>query len=430
MAGNVTASHPIGCSNPVLDESKYGVKIKNSLSLSLVFNYVDSACNDNLLGGPGAAAGMPQVIGGGASQTVMMFPGSVIVALEAINNGQSTGHVVAAFRSGVGNSTWEIASDLNAAGGGANTGAIVGGVVGGLVAVAALAAAAVFWRRRRASSAPWSKPAPPVAPSGAAASLAKPAPAAAVAGLQATPNSLHRPLPNRAGAASLPRRPSAGAPTVNATNNNNNNNNNNNSLGRPVPTRNNTATPNSDSLGRRPTNNNNANNTNNNSLERPLPGSKLAAGVATVPAASNSLSRTPSNKVVTPKIDDESNYYSSEPADPTAPGSRLRLKHPHTPAMDDELRLNKGDIVEMIEVFEDGWCHAKVVMSGLRGVTRRGDEGMLPVGCLEIVQPAGQQKVLKNVKTPTAAKAQYAGNWDEYTRQKKRTSSLYSTGAY
>ncbi|KAJ3024902.1 UNVERIFIED_CONTAM: hypothetical protein HDU68_007662 [Siphonaria sp. JEL0065] len=432
---NITTSHPIGCSDPPFDATRYYVNIENHLTLPLVFNFVDSTCVDSILPSTNTSTpGMPQVIEPGASQPIRMLPGSVIVALQAINNGQSYGHVVAAYRSGGVNSTWSITTDLNgSSSSGPNVGGIVGGVVGGLLAIALLVGGVIYWRKRKSAAEFKSYVAPtPITKTNTTPRRTGTTPATVDIGVPAynspvtipapaagTANSLNRPLPNRTNTGnSLPRRPSN--PNGNAVNNN--------SLGRPVPTRSNTATPNSDSLGRRGTNT-----PNNNSLGRPLPGSKLTGAAATIPAVppiSNSLNRTPSNKVATPKIEDESSYYQSEPVDPTAPGSRLRLKHPHTPAMDDELRLNKGDIVEMVEVFEDGWCHARVVMSGLRGVTRRGDEGMLPVGCLEIAAPAGQQRVLKNVRTPTAAKAQYAGNWDEYTRQKKRTSSLYSTGAY
>ncbi|KAJ3382745.1 hypothetical protein HDU80_001474, partial [Chytriomyces hyalinus] len=103
-----------------------------------------------------------------------------------------------------------------------------------------------------------------------------------------------------------------------------------------------------------------------------------------------------------------------------------------------------GDIVEMLEVYEDGWCMVRVVMSGLRGVTRRGDEGMIPVGVLEIEAAEGQRKVLTNVKKvvplPVAQQqqqnlydvrgGQYGGSWTDYTKQRKRESSLYSTSMY
>ncbi|KAJ3214845.1 hypothetical protein HDU81_001562 [Chytriomyces hyalinus] len=267
------------------------------------------------------------------------------------------------------------------------------------------------------------------------ASLGRPLPRSNTVGTPAssTVGSLGRPLPRNntsprtptAGTADSLSRPSAAG-----------------SLGRPLPNRSANATPNMDSLGR-PVK---TNTTTSASLNRPPRGTSTTTAPAppvptiptTIPAASAAATT------------DDSYYYSAEPVDPTAPGSRLRLRYPHTPTMEDELRLNKGDIVEMLEVYEDGWCMVRVVMSGLRGVTRRGDEGMIPVGVLEIEAVEGQRKVLTNVKKVVPLPVpqqqqqqqqqqqnrydvrggQYGGSWTDYTKQRKRESSLYSTSMY
>ncbi|KAJ3388112.1 hypothetical protein HDU84_000272 [Entophlyctis sp. JEL0112] len=443
---NVTAAHPTGCSDPNPSAQQYAVIIQNSVSLSLLFDYVDANCNDNILPAPDSTN--PQVITPGSKQTILVHSGSALVALEAINNGLTTGHVVAAYKSGAVNSTWLINADLNPpSGSSTNVGAIAGGTVGGLVALALIGGAFYwfYWRRRGAG--PGSKlgaagsgflsklnlrrrrdenswfgqqPQPSFsdAPSGESYGKQLPSrqqlPQTPQYGMGPSGNSLGRQptstqqpnytqYPSPAG-----RRPSGG-----------NSGNNSNSLGRPTA---------NNSLGRPQT---------NNSLGRPLPsigGSN--APIPPVPVIPSVASKTkaatsPTQRAAALQLsEDDAEYYTSEPVDPTAPGSRLRLRYAHMPDLDDELRLNKGDIVEMVEAFEDGWCHVKVIMSGARGYTRRGDEGMIPVGSLELSARVAQQKVMNKAVVVDKAKKKeekgYKGTWDDYTRQRNRESSLHS----
>ncbi|KAJ3352090.1 hypothetical protein HDU83_008368 [Entophlyctis luteolus] len=443
---NVTAAHPTGCSDPNPSAQQYAVIIQNSVSLSLLFDYVDANCNDNILPAPDSTN--PQVITPGSKQTILVHSGSALVALEAINNGLTTGHVVAAYKSGAVNSTWLINADLNPpSGSSTNVGAIAGGTVGGLVALALIGGAFYwfYWRRRGAG--PGSKlgaagsgflsklnlrrrrdenswfgqqPQPSFsdAPSGESYGKQLPSrqqlPQTPQYGIGPSGNSLGRQptstqqpnytqYPSPAG-----RRPSGG-----------NSGNNSNSLGRPTA---------NNSLGRPQT---------NNSLGRPLPsigGSN--APIPPVPVIPSVTSKTkaatsPTQRAAALQLsEDDAEYYTSEPVDPTAPGSRLRLRYAHMPDLDDELRLNKGDIVEMVEAFEDGWCHVKVIMSGARGYTRRGDEGMIPVGSLELSARVAQQKVMNKAVVVDKAKKKeekgYKGTWDDYTRQRNRESSLHS----
>ncbi|KAJ3095995.1 hypothetical protein HDU97_006323 [Phlyctochytrium planicorne] len=71
------------------------------------------------------------------------------------------------------------------------------------------------------------------------------------------------------------------------------------------------------------------------------------------------------------------------------PGTRLRVIHPHRRDLEDELCLYPGDAVVMLESYGDGWCLARVVRSRRQhqgnGISAVGDEGMIPVGCLDSV---------------------------------------------
>ncbi|KAJ3393564.1 hypothetical protein HDU84_001694 [Entophlyctis sp. JEL0112] len=430
---NVTAAHPTGCSDPNPSDQQYSIIIQNSVSLSLLFDFVDANCNDNILPAPDSTN--PQIIAPGSKQTILVHSGSALVALEALNNGLTAGHVVAAYKSSTVNSTWLINSDLNPpsnppSGSTTNVGGIAGGTVGGLVALAMVGGAFYwfYWRKRRTGGRSfrssqggfWSKLNPlnirwrrkekswlgqqqlvaSDVPSGK--SYGKQLPSRQ----QQSPQYSIGPSPPQPAYTQYPsaaaRRPGGG-----------NSGNNSNSFGRPFA---------------------------NNSLGRPLPsvGGPANNTVPPVPAmppvaAKPKTAASPPQQAAILQLSDPSEYYTSEPVDPTAPGSRLRLRYAHMPELDDELRLNKGDIVEMVEAFEDGWCHVKVVMSGARGYTRRGDEGMIPVGSLELSARVAQQKVMnKAVVVDNSKKKEekgYKGTWADYTKQRKRDSSLHSGSA-
>ncbi|KAJ3128023.1 hypothetical protein HK100_009418 [Physocladia obscura] len=416
---NATALHPAGCSDPNPSSTQYAILIENNITIPLEFSYVDSNCNDNILSGPTSAAGAAQVIAPGASQTLLLHAGSALVALEALNGGTTPGHVVAGFKAGAGNSTWQITVDQGAttnpspSSGGSNTAAIAGGVVAGLVVVGLAVFGFFYWRKRYLGKTRFVKQPPEywsstkqqqeqqnqlvMQPANAPNVFAAPTRTPTIPPRSAASTPLS---PTSNNSLNRPRRPSG-----------------NNSLGRPLPSAGN-------SLGRPLP-------SGNNSLGRPLPntGNSLNRQQNKSSDSLGRLATQPTNKPPPmPAIDD---YYVSEPVDPTAPGSRLRMRFPHTPELDDELRLNKGDVVEMIEAFEDGWCLVRVVMSGVRGVTKRGDEGVIPVGSLEIAQSVGQQRVMKNVKVPVPQQKkkvvkEYNGSWDEYTRRRNRESSLHS----
>ncbi|KAI8842920.1 hypothetical protein BJ741DRAFT_592315 [Chytriomyces cf. hyalinus JEL632] len=463
-------AHPIGCSDASnTNDPAFFLSITNQLPFTVVFDFVgpSPACTDTLL--PSAqSASEPQRMKTGETQLLKLKSGSVILALE---NG-NTNHIVAWTKSTAANSTWSITTDANPPSSGPNVGAIAGGVIGAIVFLALLVGG-FFWFRRRNSAASSSGfnismsafssknketdalnnveysstvPEPPARLRGATykpaeveaepgqgafngASLGRPLPRSNTVGTPAnsTVGSLGRPLPR---SNTSPRSPTA------ATTDSLSRPAGAGSLGRPLPNRSANATPNMDSLGR-PVRTN-TNNTTSASLNR------LPRGTSTTTAVAPPVPSIPTTIPAASAAVEESYYYSAEPVDPTAPGSRLRLRYPHNPTMEDELRLNKGDIVEMLEVYEDGWCMVRVVMSGLRGVTRRGDEGMIPVGVLEIEAVEGQRKVLTNVKkvVPLPAQqqqqqnlydvrgGQYGGSWTDYTKQRKRESSLYSMSMY
>ncbi|KAJ3084788.1 hypothetical protein HDU99_003486 [Rhizoclosmatium hyalinum] len=427
----VTAAHPLGCSDPPVDATvpsdKFPNVIQNKVQIPLVFAFVYPDCTDHLISSPDDA-NASQVIPPGASQTLLMSSGSVVIALEALNNGQY-GHLVSSYKSTASNGTWAITSDLSA-GQSSNAGAIAGGVVGALLAIGLAVGGFLWWSKRNKAAA-------------VAAAAKREKPATMKFDVDQASNSLPRPR-SRGGNNTLPR-----GNTLQRTANNNNNTlqrydikddagstvadvgmpQSAASVGtarRQVP-RLGAATPQTDSLGRgarqqSPDKNNSLGrqpqqqNTNNNSLGRPLP-NRASAGAITAPVPSAQPIRSvaaPSKVVV-----EEEYEYKAEPADPTAPGSRLRLRYPHTPDQDDELQVLKGDVVEIIEAFDDGWAQVRVVMSGLRGITKRGDVGMVPVGCLEINAQAGRERVMQKAKVNN-------NKWDQYAAQKKRASSLFS----
>lgn len=53
---------------------------------------------------------------------------------------------------------------------------------------------------------------------------------------------------------------------------------------------------------------------------------------------------------------------------PIEPGTIHKTQFPFIPNMDDELRLNPGDAVEIIEVYDDGWSYGKNVATNEVGV--------------------------------------------------------------
>jgi hypothetical protein len=95
-----------------------------------------------------------------------------------------------------------------------------------------------------------------------------------------------------------------------------------------------------------------------------------------------------------------------------SPGSKLKIIYPHLAGLEDELNVGKSDIVRLKETYADGWCWVEMVTSnqtqtthslsrnqslsrnagmmglnggGMGGVkwSQRGDEGMIPVSCLD-----------------------------------------------
>ncbi|KAJ3188126.1 hypothetical protein HK101_009164 [Irineochytrium annulatum] len=72
------------------------------------------------------------------------------------------------------------------------------------------------------------------------------------------------------------------------------------------------------------------------------------------------------------------------------PGSKLRVIHSHRAELEDELTMFHGDTVILMESYGDGWCLAKVVRSKREheGGSRVGEDGMLPVACLDIMNSA------------------------------------------
>ncbi|KAJ3102244.1 hypothetical protein HDU97_000680 [Phlyctochytrium planicorne] len=79
------------------------------------------------------------------------------------------------------------------------------------------------------------------------------------------------------------------------------------------------------------------------------------------------------------------------------PGSRLRVIHAHRAELEDELTMYSGDTVVLLESYGDGWCLARVVRSKTHDpenahiptdASRVGDDGMIPVACLDIMQTA------------------------------------------
>ncbi|ORX86976.1 hypothetical protein BCR32DRAFT_289644 [Anaeromyces robustus] len=53
---------------------------------------------------------------------------------------------------------------------------------------------------------------------------------------------------------------------------------------------------------------------------------------------------------------------------PIEPGTIHKTQFPFNPTMDDELRLNQGDAVEIIEVYDDGWSYGKNMATNELGV--------------------------------------------------------------
>ena len=53
---------------------------------------------------------------------------------------------------------------------------------------------------------------------------------------------------------------------------------------------------------------------------------------------------------------------------PIEPGTIHNAQFPFNPNMDDELRLNSGDAVEIIEVYDDGWSYGKNMATNEVGV--------------------------------------------------------------
>jgi len=53
---------------------------------------------------------------------------------------------------------------------------------------------------------------------------------------------------------------------------------------------------------------------------------------------------------------------------PIEPGTIHKTQFPFVPNMDDELKLNAGDAVEIIEVYDDGWSYGKNMTTNESGV--------------------------------------------------------------
>ncbi|KAJ3111201.1 hypothetical protein HDU96_005901 [Phlyctochytrium bullatum] len=76
------------------------------------------------------------------------------------------------------------------------------------------------------------------------------------------------------------------------------------------------------------------------------------------------------------------------------PGSRLRVIHAHRAELEDELTMYPGDAITLLESYGDGWCLGKVVRSRTldtnpnSDASRVGEEGMLPIACLDIMHTA------------------------------------------
>ncbi|OUM64867.1 hypothetical protein PIROE2DRAFT_67265 [Piromyces sp. E2] len=53
---------------------------------------------------------------------------------------------------------------------------------------------------------------------------------------------------------------------------------------------------------------------------------------------------------------------------PIEPGTIHKTQFPFNPNMDDELKLNAGDAVEIIEVYDDGWSYGRNMTNNEVGV--------------------------------------------------------------
>ncbi|KAJ3417254.1 hypothetical protein HDV05_005710 [Chytridiales sp. JEL 0842] len=104
----------------------------------------------------------------------------------------------------------------------------------------------------------------------------------------------------------------------------------------------------------------------------------------------SNLEPPPLPKTPTNNNNNESRYTfdpSAVPLTPVSPSSsgkvQMRVVESYTATMDDEVSLTKGDVVTVLETFDDGWCLGRNESLG-------GVEGVLPLACLAGLDDAAQ----------------------------------------
>lgn len=69
--------------------------------------------------------------------------------------------------------------------------------------------------------------------------------------------------------------------------------------------------------------------------------------------------------------------------DETNFGAIETVRRPFLPTLDDELPVSPGNLVRVLEPFDDGWCFCELVKGGAEG-----SKGLIPIDCL---REAGQE---------------------------------------
>ncbi|KAJ3411072.1 hypothetical protein HDV05_002771 [Chytridiales sp. JEL 0842] len=117
----------------------------------------------------------------------------------------------------------------------------------------------------------------------------------------------------------------------------------------------------------------------------------LSRTVATLGAGAGSQKNFDYYEMAAPTSNTSQNTLVAAPA-PTqmGPGSRLKIIHPHQASLEDELTVGRNDKVILQETYGDGWCWVKLASSKQTGpgYSKVGDEGMIPVSCMDIMETA------------------------------------------